>query len=290
MISSKRSTIECFNRVRTVFVIGITVIGLLLTGCAGVNYLRDAQSAFSEAARLENQLRTSATTTIEANDLLLESEIRAGYASAIASIAKLDSGQIASLKSDKLWGVVLTIKALSYWRLGEYDEMEKIAEQAQGIEDQIYPRDRALLMALPGLRRVDEAHAIIAADIGGKDRAEETKIKEERLKTVERLVKNANAILNEARQSVSEEHSVRSYLLQSELGGYKNLLDARNKFRTGGRLNSVEVEEVKQLLTKLDCSFKNSLKDDDLLVARTKVVLAWQVRFGLVNKDFSCNE
>ena len=289
MNSSKRSTMKGFKHVTAVVITEITVMALLLAGCAEVNYLRDAQSAFSEAARMENQLRTSGTTNIEVNDLLQEPEIRAGYASAIASIAKLDSDQIASLKSDKLWGVVLCIKAMSYWRLGNYDEMEKIAKEAQGIKDEIYPRDRALLLALPGLRRVDEAHAIVAAPVEGKDNAEKTKVKEERLKAVDRLVKNASDILTEARQSVSEEHSVRSYLLQAELAAYKNLMDGRNMF-SGGSLNKEEVNKVKQLLTELDCSFKNSLKGDDLLVARTEVVLEWQVRFGLVDKDFSCKD
>jgi len=290
MIPRKRSTISGSNRAWSLVIVGVTVIGLFLTGCAEVNYLRDAQSAFSQAARLENELRTSETTTAETNVLLLESEVRAGYASAIASIGKLDSNQIASLKSDKLWGVALTIKAMSYWRLGDYDEMENVAKQAKEINGEIYPRDKALLLALPGLRRVDEAQAIIAASIIGKDEQDEKKIKEERLRAVERLVGNASAILTEARQSVSREHSVRSYLIQAELAGYKNLLDGRNKF-TGGRLSVDEVEKVKQLLTELDCSFKKSLKDsDDLLAVRATVVLAWQERFGLVDKDVACKD
>lgn len=290
MISRKRSMIPVSTGAWFPGIVGITVIALFLSGCAEVNYLRDAQSSFSQAARLENELRTSETTTTEANVLLLESEIRAGYASAITSIDNLDSNQIASLKSDKLWGVALTIKAMSYWRLGDYDEMENVTKQAKEMNGEIYPRDKALLLALPGLRRVDEAQAIIAASIKGRDEQEERKIEEERLGAVERLVGNASTILREARQSVSEEHSVNSYLIQAELAGYKNLLDGRNKF-AGGRLSAAEIEKVKQLLTELDCSFKKSLKDsDDLLAVRAEVVLAWQVRFGLVDKDVTCKD
>lgn len=291
MISRKQSRIPGFNRVRSVVIIGVTVIGLLLTGCAEVNHLRDAQSAFSEAARVENELRTSGSTTTEANELILESEVRAKYASAIASIDSLTNKQISSLKSDKLWGVALTIKAMSYWRLGGYDEMDNVANLAAGLkDDEIYPRDKALLLALPGLRRVDEAQAIVAASIKGKNQEHNEAIKKERLKAVERLVGNAATILNQARQSVSEEHSVRSYLIQAELAGYKNLQDGRNKF-TGGSLNSAEKKEVEQLLIELDCSYKKSLEDSyDLLLVRAKVILAWQERFGLLNKDVLCKE
>jgi hypothetical protein len=292
MIASKRNNVSSLSRLRAFVIIGITVIAVLSTGCAEVNYLRDAQSAFSEAARLENTLRTNQSPTIEVDDdqLLLQTEIRSGYASAIASIDSLDSRQIEALKSDKLWGVALTLKAMSLWRLGNYDEMEIVARDANALgTDQIYPRDKAMLLALPGLRRVNEAHALVAAIIEGSEEEKE-KIRKDRLDAVERLVKSASNFLATARQSVSSEHSVRSYLIRSELAGYKNLLDGREKFSSGGILSAKEKTKVMELLTELDCVYRRNLDADDLSAARLAVIEPWKVRFGLVGKDLSCKD
>ena len=269
-------------------IIKIILVGLLLTACTEVNYLRDAQSSFSEAARLENDLRTQPGLDPQANDLLKENEVRAGYASAIASINLLQAGQIERLKSDKIWGVALTIKAMSYWRLGDYDQMQNVVNQANQVADQIYPRDKAMLQALPGLRRVDEAHAIVAAAIEGNE-AQRKKLKNERREAVARLVERAVQILGEARKSAPAEHALYAYLIQSELAGYKNKLDGLQKF-TGGTLNDQDLDQAAKLVSALDCAFKSYLAADNLAQARSQVIDEWKKRFGLVDDDLSCRE
>lgn len=279
MTAAVRNIVRDLHRSRAIVFVGLAVMCLIMAGCAEVNYLRDAQSSFSDAARMENNRGSKPVSPTETSGLLTESDIRAGYTSAIASIDQLNNEQIESLKSDKLWGVVLTIKAMSYWRLGDYDSMQKVVTQATSLQDdQIYPRDKAILMALPGLRRVDEAVALLAFEIKAGDKRQQA---EKIMEAVTRLVSNASTIFTKARQTSPQGHPVRVYLLQCELAGYKNLLDGRNRL-TGGGLDEKEREKVKQLLAELDCSLKESLQNsDDQSAVRQNVVMTWQIRFGL---------
>ena len=79
--------------------------------------------------------------------------MRSGYASALLSLEKLANNQDETrLRKDGLWGSALTLKALSQWRLGQYDQAIATAQLAkQSAGDQTYPRDLALITALPGL-------------------------------------------------------------------------------------------------------------------------------------------
>jgi hypothetical protein len=280
---------------RSLALLGFAFYVLVLTGCAEINHLRDAQSSFNEAARIENQMKISgdmfsdSENLRDSKNLMKETEVRVGYASAIASIDKLKPEQQEKLKADKLWGVALTIKAMSYWRLGDYDKMEATAQEIKSISDtQVYPRDRALLLALPGLRRVDEAHAKLEAPINSGSNEQKAELKKERLDAIERLVNNASDDFSKARQSVSEQHQVRAYLIQAELAGYKNLLDARAKL-SGGTLSVEEESHVAMLVKELDCSFHKSLSGDDLLTAQIQIVAMWVHAFGMESRsDLAC--
>jgi len=282
---------------RSLVLLGSALFILLLAGCAEINHLRDAQSSFNEAARLENLMKTSggmpsdSENLRDSKNLMKETEVRAGYASAIASIDELKPEQQEKLKADKLWGVALTVKAMSYWRLGDYDKMEITAREIKSISDeQVYARDRAILLALPGLRRVDEAHAKLEAPINSGSSEQKAELKKKRLDAIERLVKNASDDFSEARQSVPEQHQVRAYLFQAELAGYKNLLDARAKQQGGGTLNVEEENHVAMLIKELDCAFNKSLSGDDLLTAQIQIVGMWVQAFGMGGRtDLSCD-
>jgi len=275
----------------------LTCFILVSNGCAEINHLRDAQSSFNEAAQLENQLKlegggmpTDSENLRENKNLMKEAEVRAGYSSAINSIDGLTQKEKQKLKEGKLWGVALTIKAMSYWRLGDYDKMETTAHEINSIsEEQVYARDRALLLALPGLRRVDEAHAKLNAPVDAESEEQKTELKKERLAAIERLIKNASDSFLKARQSVSEQHQVRAYLYQAELAGYKNLLDARAKQTGGGTLSINEENHVAKLIQDLDCAFNKSLSGDDLATAQIQVIAMWTKAFGMGSRnDLKC--
>lgn len=196
-------------------------------GCAAVNHLRDAQDAFSNGAALENAARLDSAASFS------NLAARGSYASALQSLDQISDKQRKTLEKEELWGAALTLKALAEWRLGKYDEALSTADDAQALKEQLFPRDAALLNALPALVAIDLAHARIAAAEsgtlekglafdGGKDAAGNNVpgVKE-------RLVGSdgkggAVAILASARAMVDKDHSLQSYLILAQLAGFRN--------------------------------------------------------------------
>jgi hypothetical protein len=189
--------------------------GTAAVGCAGVNRLREAQEAFNQAAAAENRLRFDRVDADGTEGIVLVdlTAARGGYTSALVSLEKMAPGDVAQLKRDGLWGNALTLKALAEWRLGLYDKARATADEAQRTAgDQMHPRDRALLEALPGLIKNDEAYRKIYA--------------QRPLPEVEGLLREAVADVQRARGAVEKTHPVQLYLIQVQLVTYKNLRTA----------------------------------------------------------------
>ena len=209
-----------------------TFMLVLTAGCAAVNHLRDAQDAFSNGAALENAARLDSAAKFPSAETSSSLAARSSYASALHSLDQLSDEQRKTLEKENLWGATLTLKALAQWRLGKYDEALSTAEDAQKLNEQLFPRDAALLKALPGLVAIDLAYArIVAADRGALDKklvfggldADGNRVSGVK----ERLVGSdgkggAVAILASARAMVDERHSLQSYLIQAQLAGFRN--------------------------------------------------------------------
>lgn len=72
---------------------------------------------------------------------------------------KLERADIDRLEEDGLRGNALTLRALAQWRLGLYDKARATADEGRRTAGrQIHPRDAALLAALPGLIKNDQAY------------------------------------------------------------------------------------------------------------------------------------
>jgi len=226
--------------------VSVFVAAALVTGCVSINRLREAQDAFNQAAAAENAVRIDATPA-EATASL--TSISSGYASALLSLNKISSGDEQSLQSDGLWGTALTLKALCQWRLGQYSAALSNAEVAQEFAtNQIYPRDQALLIALPGLIKTDQAYTKI---LGGAPFAD-----------VEALLvgpMGAVSDLQKARASVDKNHPVHVYLIQAQLAIYRNYTVAEDRLNhqatvpanSPARANAVsQLAELNDLLKK----------------------------------------
>jgi hypothetical protein len=191
-------------------------------GCANINHLREAQDAFNQAAAAENALRFESTSPIADSASAAAatwSSARNSYSSALLSIEKLASGDEQRLRANGLWGTTLTLKAISQWRLGMSDKALATVDEARAsASDQINPRDQALLLALPGLIKSDQAYDKI--------------LRQRPLAEVEALLIGSNgAVVNmeAARASVDRDHPVNLYLLQSELTAYRNFMVAKDR-------------------------------------------------------------
>ena len=146
----------------------LLVCAAFLTACSHVNHLREAQDSFNRAAETDNLYRFGSAdgpdlnTGKSATDAL---SATAGYAATIAVIEELKQDREASskLQDDGLYGYALVLQSLAYWRLGKWEESVAVSREAQDSGD-LGPRDLALMQALPGLIKNNQAHARLKAE------------------------------------------------------------------------------------------------------------------------------
>ena len=189
---------------------------VVATGCASVNRLREAQDSFNQAAAAENAARVDAKASDTAASL---TSVRSGYASALLSLSKLEPKDQQSLQQDGLWSTALSLRALCQWRLGQYDQALNSANAAHNAAtNQVYPRDQALLAALPGLIKTDQAYFKTMTNGPFADIQE--------LLTGDR---GAVADLQNARAMVDKDHPVQVYLVQAQLAAYRNFQVAQDR-------------------------------------------------------------
>jgi hypothetical protein len=215
----------------------LALAAVLTVGCASVNRLREAQDSFNQAASAENAARFDANPSDTTASLV---SARSGYASALLSLAKIESKDQASLQHDGLWGAALSLKSLCQWRLSQYEQALVSVEQARNSgTNQIHPRDRALLAALPGLIKVDQAYSKI--------------LNQAPLADVKDLLVGDNgavANLQAARALVDKDHPVQIYLIQGQLAAYRNYtvaLDRLDNHATVAAADPARAKAIAQL-------------------------------------------
>jgi len=262
--------------------LGLLALAVMASGCASVNRLREAQASFNEAAAEDNKLRFDAALHERASAaaLVQNTTIQNGYASALLSLDKLDARDVGRLKQDKLWGNVLALKALAQWRLGLLDKALVTAREVQQAgADQVLARDRALLLALPGLIKTDEAFAALQRLPAAPDAPQRAAT----LVNVQLLIADAGRALDQGRAAADVGHPVHVYLIQAKLAALRNLQSARERLGEGaGRtLSEVERDEVKRLVKDLKCR-------TDRLEGKPDVTSYWVGRFTLTPEQGSC--
>jgi len=280
----KRNGIGMTTR-RCAFLFFALVFTLALIGCAQINHLREAQDAFNQAAHAESALRFNPVPNSEAAGL--SAAARTGYASVLVSLDRLDPQEVNRLKQDKLWGNVLALKALAQWRLRLYPQAKKTADAALLLPgDELHPRDRTLMTALPALVRIDQVHHFISL--------REIKDNEEMSKNdfdpnIRTPLLNATTILDKARRLVAPDEPVQIYLIQAQLAAYRNLKIGYRKFRPEGR-------------DSVPSALKNDAQDrlqdlSDVLLAttgpgkeRSNLLLYWHKLMGLNAPDNKCQK
>jgi hypothetical protein len=262
--------------------LALAALTIAATGCASVNRLREAQESFNEAAAEENKLRFDAALQEgpSQGQLLQNTTIQNGYASALLSLERLEARDVTRLKQDKLWGNVLALKALAQWKLGLLDKARATAREVQQAgADQVHPRDRALLLALPGLIKTDEAFAALQHVPAMPDAGQRAAT----LDNVQLLIADASTAIDQGRTAADPAHPVHLYLIQARLAALRNLQSARERLGEGaGRtLSAEERDEVKRLLKDLTCR-------TDRLEGKPDVTSYWVARFTLTPEPGSC--
>lgn len=207
---------RCLVMKRISSVVFVIMLAVSVVGCTSVNRLREAQDAFSRTAATENALHFDSNPTDAAANL---GSMRSGYASALLSLEKIENDDEKILRRDGLWGTALTLKALCQWRLGKYPEALVTAGEAQqNAGDQSSPRDRAIVKALPGLIKTDQAYDKI--------------VNNKPMQEVQDLLTGptgAIAGIQNARLMVEKDHPVQVYLIQAQLAAYRNFMVAQDR-------------------------------------------------------------
>lgn len=207
----------------------LTVVVALVTACGGATKIRQAQDYFSQAAVLENQAKLTRIDPADPRpDLALASTegARAYYAKALAALEAITPEEEEKLVGEKLFITKKTLEAMCHWRLGDFDKARPIAkalaEKASAVDE---PRDRIMLIALPGLIKNDRAYRMIPAE-RNPDNAKFAEVEKE-------LIGPNGALedLKKAREAAAG-RPIDAYLIQSELAVYKNLQNADDKLRT----------------------------------------------------------
>lgn len=262
--------------------LALVVLAALAVGCASVNHLREAQEAFNEAVTLETTLRFDAALAEGPTQAQLaqNTTVQNGYASALLSLDRLESRDVDRLKRDGLWGNVLALKALAQWRLGLTDDAQSTARELQQTgAGPVHPRDRALLLALPGLIRTDEAFAAlqrVPAEASPAQRAAT-------LRNVQLLVADAGEAIDRGRGAVDPAHPVHVYLIQARLAALRNLQVAHERLGDGDAraLPPERRAEVQHQLKELKCHTER-------LGATPDIVTYWAGRFTLAPAPGAC--
>lgn len=262
--------------------LAIVALAVAGTGCASVNHLREAQESFNQAAAEENKLRLDAALQEgpTQGQLIQNTTIQNGYASALLSLDNLEAKDVTRLKQDKLWGNVLALKALAQWKLGLLDKARDTAKEVQQAgADQVHPRDRALLLALPGLIKTDEAFAALQR-VPAEPTAEQ---RAATLKNVQLLVADAGDAIDRGRGAVDAAHPVHVYLIQVKLAALRNLQSAHERLGEGDArtLPRERRVEVQRLLKDLKCH-------TDRLDGKPDVASYWANKFTLTAEPGAC--
>ncbi len=150
---------------------GLLILSAMsLSGCHHylVNY-STAQKQFNTASQFQMNQVFEPTLGVNAENAVMEfSQIQTNYALALNIITEIIEDNKSALTEDMLLGNAYTIKALSEWNLGETNKALATQKLAQNNLNQLFPRDNALMSALPGLIKADQAYAKLPTVKDGK--------------------------------------------------------------------------------------------------------------------------
>lgn len=226
----------------------LIVLLSLCYSCAQLNYLDQAQNAFTQGATLESNLSFSESALLgqpaaAGNQAMSLATPDLCYRLAYAQVNK------ALLKEDKLKadGVLVNahaLRALSAWKLGlhaQASESAKAAKIALQDSEVPLPREAAMMTALEGLIFADQAYAAMQKlKLEHQSRTTNTG-SAEGLNTMANIrqqyeidivsnggtgkIDKALAILDNAKKEVAGRADIQSYLIMSQLAALKTWLD-----------------------------------------------------------------
>ena len=181
-----------------------------------------------------------------------------GLVGAVAEVQK------AFLKANRLLGITLSLRALALWRTGDFEGALETADLAKKeAPEQLYPRDAAVIEAMPGLIKTDLAFKRIG-EMEGKDAEEKRKILDQEIRP--RLVGENGAVadIDRARRKAAGEHKVKVYLISAQMAAFRNYQVAYQQAHDGRDPPDSDTAKMaaRKNLGDLDSLVRNLSMDD----------------------------
>jgi hypothetical protein len=185
------------------------------TGCIShVKELREAQDQFNRAADIENSIKSDSMTY---DPLVRRGQADASYRLAISILSGLIEQKREDLRKDGLLGTAYMIMALAEWRTGAYDKaMNTVSEAKREVGAFPYARDQALMAAMPGLVKNDQAYM-------------QMRLKKYQYQGISELLASAMTDIHEGIAKTQRGDGARIYLIFAEMAALKNWLDLRGE-------------------------------------------------------------
>ena len=149
-----------YSSIKTAFLL---IILVLVCGCQSTNKLRNAQEAFNKASKISvsSSYGTSFATdngTQFINSWVIDDTERHNlYSTALTCLNSLDGDELRTIKENNLYGSVVTLKALTYWKLEDYKKAYDTIDIANRSKEKFIQRDKLILLLLPALIALDES-------------------------------------------------------------------------------------------------------------------------------------
>jgi hypothetical protein len=276
-------TASCTAVVRSwVLRVVLLAAALVASGCVShIDALREAERGFSRAAEMENRERYGDARTPGAVE-----SYTAAYRISAKSLEKLIADQAKALADDNLLCTAYTLHALALWRLADREAAirQSKAALAGACAGSETPRDKALLVALPGLARIDEASDLLAKSPG-------TAPPEERTRQFQRIkaeVAEAMQFLGDAARELPPDHPLRGYLAVSRMGAVRIWQVAVTKLLFGTDLREAERKAAAQAAASAWAGYRQFLQCREPVEDAAKAdasLQAWAKALGVSAAD-----
>jgi len=230
-MKTKRNPLSC--RILVIIVL-LAWFACIAVGCESIGHLRQAQDAFNDAATIEWQMTFDESFAEKNPNQLIDSvktrnQARTLYAASLAHLDMISQQEEASLKKNRLYGTVLTLKALCYWKLKEYEKALEVKNEADKLDDkQLIPRDKQIFQLLTALIAIDETLPIVEG-MSGKEAA----VKQKDFERVKEILlasdeKNCAAVctIDSVLNDLTLDKAMRTYAQQIKLMALKRYFDA----------------------------------------------------------------
>jgi len=174
-----------------------------------IRELRTIQVEFNQAATLDNQEHLAQSPS---QAIAIGAQVTASYRAVLAGLTDLLANSAAQLQADHLLGTTYVLKALTEWRLGDYNAAIATVSKLEEPGMVLQARDEAIVRSFRGLIMNDQAYDHMQA-------------KSATYAEIKDLLQASITAFQNGIDALPPDHGMRMYLVLAQLGAIKNWVD-----------------------------------------------------------------